>query len=1061
MCFEDNSAPLSVRYLNAQLSAMWKNAVECVGYTGTKTTTVDLRSSDYQKHKYTRSLAEFHFAGLAPTRGSIAVENLFFNGVFGQPRLEFICNHEAVLYLTLLEGHFNKIYPTKTAVRGYKSNTTDNVLLDGIEVAFRVKFSRHNLSGKDTRIGDGSHLIQMLILDFSSAQMILLKSNLSSDTTDSLEWYLRKYLIFLQSAGHHVRYDLPDFNDVKYRSHINYSLVTGALEREELCAGVTVHGIAEFKINEYLRDTWLDVISRAQGFCGERPTDMLSSCLTEIQSTWIGNLDHHFHIRFAPPRVRVLCAREVVLSFVVPNVHFYDSVDFEREPIRSYADWEFAFIVEVVEDRSTSAFNLKLDLSTARFCQQRSTTFAADVNIHFTYLINFLTHHYLELLVTYNMLCIYYPGGYHITDIETPDFSGISEDESDWRVEIDKPSRTSIIVWTEAIKQVTLHGFDHMIAISEASINALFASLRNTASKSGGCLAEWRYKDTFHAEFSNIRVKLLSGSKALVTFTVDDGHLTLADKLRKYTFSSWTISYEVDIKMVDQTELRCNENWLTDFSNLILGTREGNEAHSTTKHIILDFANAQYVYKHSSMPSMWNDGAIVAVDQLKSFIHFMRKYLVELTTNGHNIIHSTPIFPHTHHFGLTSVSFQIVSKNVVTVTNCMFEHEAPVVMVFGMMGGRPLLAETISWGHGWVIPGSRTLSHGTMCLSRAAFLEGRLLNALELVNRRTTVVPRFPGDNEKEWNVHLTTWNDHNYRKNERCNWKRVPTSNPGWLEYAWEHRDDWSYEHAGTHNQAFAYSVLCHTKNQLCIATAYNPRSLEIILRGESVLRLKHNDEGKSNWSKRSSARWNVKMHINTELGGLRVTIVDKVDPVFDMTEAEGQWDIDTHKLLEEHLPRIIDVQEVIRDLKDVFEGAWQYSCAGTKVYSLVSPVFKENGDLIVQLGGFTESSATTTVISGLGSPAKLNPPRLGGHLVPSGTSLGSLSLNGSIVANGPKVTPRNITDSVMAVNSVGTLLTPSVEAVGEALIVEKLEQSKLGPLVVELPSGPETAVF
>ncbi|KAJ7199899.1 hypothetical protein B0H12DRAFT_1036920 [Mycena haematopus] len=971
MCLNDNSAPLSVRYLNAQLSAMWQNAVECVNHGG-KQTIVDLRSSDYQKHKYTRSLAEFHFAGHSPSRGSIAVENLFFDGSFGEPRLEFICNHEAALYLKLQKGHFNKVYPTKTTVRGYKCNIRDNVAFEGLEVAFRLKFSRRNLGGKDTRIGTGSHLIQMIILDFSTAQMVLFKPDLPIGTADSLEWYLKQYLTLLQNAGHHVRYDLPDFDDDKYKPHINYSLVTRALEHEELCAGVTVHGISETKINEFLRETWLDVVCRTQGFTGgPRPTDMLSSCLTEIQSTWVGNLDHHFHIRFGPPRVRALCSHEVVLYFTASNVHFYDSEDFNLEPIQSYVDWEFAFIVDVVEDKSTPAHSLKLNLSTARFCQHLSTIFATEVSIHFTYLINFLSYQYMELLVVYNMLTIYYPGGYH-GDFEAPDFSGISEDESDWKVE-DVVKSSGTIVWTETIKEITLYGFDHMIAISEVSINALFASLRKTALKAGGCLAEWRYKDAFQAEFSDIRIKLLSGNKALVTFTVDDGHLTLAEywaltiigcsKRRKYNFASWTISYEVDIKKVDQTELHCSDTWLTYFSNLIAGTREGDETYSTTTHIVLDFANAKYVYRHSSMPSMWDDGAIVAIDKLKSFIYFMRKYLVELSVGGHNIIHSTPIFPRTHHFGLTSASFQIVSKDVVTITNCMFEREAPVLMVVGMMGGRPLPTETISWGHGWVIHGGRIPSHGTMCLSRAALIEGKLLVALEVVNRRTTVVPRFPGDHEEEWNVHLTTWDNHHYRKNEQCNWKRVANSNPGWLEYAWEHRDDWTYEHDSTRNQAFAFSVLCHTKNQLLIPTTYRPRSMEIIIRGESVLRLKRKDDKEnSNWSKRSSAKWSVKINVNSEPSGLRVSIVDQVHPVFDKTEAEGNWDIDTHKLLEEHLPRIVDIKEVVEDLKHIFEGAWVYSCAGSKTYSLVSPVFTQNGDLVVQLGGFAESATTTT---------------------------------------------------------------------------------------------------
>ncbi|KAJ6464047.1 hypothetical protein C8R45DRAFT_1220135 [Mycena sanguinolenta] len=1020
MCLHDNSAPLSVRYLNSQLSAMWQNAVECVRY-GSEQTAVDVRSSDYQKHQYTRSLAEFHFAGLAPSRGPIAIRDLFFHGSFGEPRLEFICNHEAALYLKLQKGHFNKVYPTKTAVRGYKCNTKDNVTFDGLEVAFRLKFSRRNLSGKDSRIGNGANLIQMLILDFSSAQMVLFKPDLPLGTADALEWYLKQYLTFLQNAGHHVRYDLPDFDNDKYRLDINYSLVTRAFESEELCARVTVHGISETKINEFLRDTWLDVVSKSQGFCGERPTDMLSSCLSEIRSTWVGNVDHHFSIRFGPPSVRALCNHEVVLYFRASKLYFYDSADFNREPINSYVDWEFAFIVDVVEDRSTPVHSLKLDLSTARFCPHLSTTFK-EVNIHFTFLISFFGYQYMELLVAYNMLCIYYPGGYH-GEVEAPEFSGISEDESEWRLEeINKPASTGTIVWTETIKQIKLYGFDHMVAISEVSINALFASLRKTALKTSGCLAEWRYKDAFHAEFSNIRVKLLSGSKALVTFTVDDGHLTLADKHRKYNFTSWTIAYEVDIKMVDQAQLNCNESWLTSLSKILFGTREGDETYKTTKHIVLDFTTAKYVYKHSYMPSMWHDGPIVAIDQLKSFIYFMRKYLIELSVSGHNIIHSIPIFPDTHLFGLTSTSYQIVSKDVVTITNCMFEREAPVLMIVGMMGGRPLPpTETISWGHGWVIPG-KTLSHGTMCLSREAFLEGKLLAALEVVNRRTTVVPRFPGEHEEEWKVHLTTWDNHRYRKNELCNWKRVPSSNPSWLEYAWEHRDDWTYEHDSTRNKAFAFSVLCHTKNQLCVPTTYRPRSMEIIVRGESVLRLKRKDDKEnSNWSKRSSAKWSVKIHVNSEPSGLRVTVVDQVHPVFDATESEGKWDIDTHKLLEQHLPRIVDIGEIVQDLKRIFEGAWTYSCAGSKTYSLVSPVFTQNGDLIAQLGAFTETSTTATVSA---TPAR---PLIG---------RGNGSIANGVVANGTvKLGPGalNLTHGLLPIPaSIATPLVTPTEEIG-----------------------------
>jgi hypothetical protein len=155
----------------------------------------------------------------------------------------------------------------------------------------------------------------------------------------------------------------------------------------------------------------------------------------------------------------------------------------------------------------------------------------------------------------------------------------------------------------------------------------------------------------------------------------------------------------------------------------------------------------------------------------------------------------------------------MVSKTAVSVANCMFKYEAPVIMVLGMMCGRALLAQQpIPWGSGWVIPGGSrgAKSHGTICLSRASFLEGKLLATLELVNRRTTVVPRFPRESEEEWKVYLTTWDNHRYRKNKQCSWKKVENGNPGWLEYGWEHRDEWSYEHEGTREEASGFSVLC-----------------------------------------------------------------------------------------------------------------------------------------------------------------------------------------------------------------------------------------------------------
>jgi hypothetical protein len=130
----------------------------------------------------------------------------------------------------------------------------------------------------------------------------------------------------------------------------------------------------------------------------------------------------------------------------------------------------------------------------------------------------------MELLAIYNMLCIYYPGGYHSDDTEAPDFPDISDDdESEWTVEEGGSRSSGTVVWTQTIQQIALYGFDHMVAISEVLINVLFPSLH----KAGSCLAKWEYDGKFKGEFSNIRVKLLSGNKALVTFTIDEGYIIL------------------------------------------------------------------------------------------------------------------------------------------------------------------------------------------------------------------------------------------------------------------------------------------------------------------------------------------------------------------------------------------------------------------------------------------------------------------------------------------------------------------------------------------------------
>ena len=106
MCHDGNSASLSVRYINAQLTALWENAVECMN--STKNNTWDVRSIEYDKSKYTRALAQYHYFGKkAPKAQNLSVNDFHFYATFGKPEIRFICNHDALLTLTIDAGHAN------------------------------------------------------------------------------------------------------------------------------------------------------------------------------------------------------------------------------------------------------------------------------------------------------------------------------------------------------------------------------------------------------------------------------------------------------------------------------------------------------------------------------------------------------------------------------------------------------------------------------------------------------------------------------------------------------------------------------------------------------------------------------------------------------------------------------------------------------------------------------------------------------------------------------------------------------------------------------------------
>ena len=155
------------------------------------------------------------------------------------------------------------------------------------------------------------------------AQLVQVNSELEVGR-QALAFYLVEYLALLQSAGSHVLFSLPDFDDDRRRLFIDFSsYARSLLDVDE------IYDISVEKINTFLSSSWLKAAMLAGGKNGPS-ADRGALSLAEYKSTW--SLDEssstHFHVKLGAPRIKALCNQEVVLYFVLDEVLFYDSKDF-------------------------------------------------------------------------------------------------------------------------------------------------------------------------------------------------------------------------------------------------------------------------------------------------------------------------------------------------------------------------------------------------------------------------------------------------------------------------------------------------------------------------------------------------------------------------------------------------------------------------------------------------------------------------------------------------------------------------------------------------------------
>ena len=93
-----NQAENSQRYLNGQLKLLWENARCCLDKSGDH---LSLKSGQ-------TCLVEYNYgtSPAKPRRNQHTQDDFLFSASFAVPELQFLCNHEVILWLRITDGYY-------------------------------------------------------------------------------------------------------------------------------------------------------------------------------------------------------------------------------------------------------------------------------------------------------------------------------------------------------------------------------------------------------------------------------------------------------------------------------------------------------------------------------------------------------------------------------------------------------------------------------------------------------------------------------------------------------------------------------------------------------------------------------------------------------------------------------------------------------------------------------------------------------------------------------------------------------------------------------------------
>ncbi|EKM54028.1 uncharacterized protein PHACADRAFT_257609 [Phanerochaete carnosa HHB-10118-sp] len=993
MCHGENNAPHATSYLNAQLQALWKISSECVEHHGTYLKP-DLN------YRYSFALAEYYY-GKHRSGAQAAVDDMWFHAKFQAPTLDFLCNHEALVQINIDEGHFNSEH-----ARASDTTAADrfrNLTVSETSATFRVPFKMTGIKGRDTIIGSSENVINMLVFDYKSAVLIDTAPKRQERERQSLEIYLRTYLQFLQAAGHHVLFSLPDFNIENPNVLIDFSQAARVLLNISEVQGISIE-----QINRFLSTSWLKAAMLA-GAQNGLPVDRPAISLAEYRSTWVLRDENiHFHLKFGAPQVAALCNDEILLYFLVDEALFYDGEDFQVAPIKNFYDWKVAVLFNVIRESEDEGkvIRCKIDVQSSRYMQQFSVfegcVESDEDDLHcMNHVISFITGEYLNVLENAQYHIIYH------FDARWPKIGSIFDEQQTDEVEIDAEwSRNEVTedgrtasktaIWRDITQKSDMYGFDQITALSQAAINMYYRSIWTQVQASASTsvaetlVFQWKFEDYFEAEFKPPTVRLREDGRAIVFLHIKRGFLKPLRNWApypdgdKFEFEDWRIAFEADLKMCDHSALtEIGPEWQTAFKKSRVYEQYGTSEIVDFKHIYLDFQNVTFLHESSRFDGLFTAQNKRSIDKVQAAVVYLRDYyLKQLVSAGHHVLYTIPVLsrPSAELYQcLTSVVFHIYSKKISSEYNWNEQSRAsePIIIILGMCGGRPMPASVLQYSTEWVVRAGRFSSYGTAAISGGLFLRERLLRRLSEINTRTTVIPRFSGIERDTWKLKLSCWSDHPERQNENCVFTLDPGSRAdGSLRYFWQHHDKYNYEHrGGNYIMTGQYSVACITQNYLEIPTTFKHGTMEIKLGGTVSIEVFVNTS--SAWRSSSTAVWQASIAVHSEANGLKVSSV-RSQTQFTRPNTEGETytslALDPEALLRSVIPSSIDLTEAMEELK-IFEQAW-YSCyPGMGAYNLVQPVFNSKGDLLFELQARTATAATTVGAPSSSPTSKFKP--------------------------------------------------------------------------------------